>query len=160
MKLKKISFDNFKNLAGEFSFEQANNYIALIGLNGSGKSNLLEAISLVFAHIIGIKMDFPFHQFRLTYTIKEHDVNTNEDSSLDNGLTTDDIPSSIIACYSGEDDRLWNSGFKNYYIDFFNKAIRGGEYKPHILYINKYCWEIAFVSILFSENEDIKRFIT
>ena len=160
MKLKKITFENYKNLAKDFSFEQANNYIALIGLNGSGKSNLLEAISLVFAHIMDIKMVFPFHQFSLNYTIREHDVNITEDSSLNKGFTKDDIPSSVIACYSGEDERLWNSGFKNYYIDFFNKAIRGGDYKPQLLYINKYCWKIAFVSLLFSENEDIKRFIS
>ena len=31
MKLNKITFDNYKNLAKEFSFEQANNYVALIG---------------------------------------------------------------------------------------------------------------------------------
>lgn len=41
MKLSKITFDNYKNLSREYSFEQANKYIALIGLNGSGKSNLL-----------------------------------------------------------------------------------------------------------------------
>lgn len=160
MKLKKIAFDNYKNLTKEFSFEQANNYVALIGLNGSGKSNLLEAISLMVAHIMGINVDFPFHEFSLTYTIREHDININEGSILNNDFTADDIPSSVIACYSGEDNRLWDSGFKNYYIDFFNKAIRGGEYKPQVLYINKNCWKIAFVSLLFSENEDVKRFIS
>ena len=162
MKLQKIAFDSYKNLAKEFSFEQANNYVALIGLNGSGKSNLLEAISLLFAHTMGIKTESsPFRQYSLTYTIKGHEVDINEDASLDNGLVSeDDIPTSIIACYSGEDNRLWDSGFKDYYIDFFNKAIKGGEYKPQVLYINKYCWEIAFISLLFSENDEVKRFIT
>ena len=60
MKLNKITFDNYKNLSREYSFEQANKYIALIGLNGSGKSNLLEAISLLFAHTMGIEVDSPF----------------------------------------------------------------------------------------------------
>lgn len=160
MKLNKITFDNYKNLAKEFSFEQANNYVALIGLNGSGKSNLLEAISLIFAHIMGINANLPFHQFSLTYTIKGRDVYLNEGSSLNKDFTIDDIPSSVIACYSGEDNRLWNSGFKDFYTNFFNKAIRGGDYKPQLLYINKYCWKIAFVSLLYSENEDIKRFIS
>lgn len=45
MKLNKIHIDNYKNLAHDFSFEQADKYIALIGLNGSGKSNVLESIS-------------------------------------------------------------------------------------------------------------------
>ncbi len=160
MKLNKITFDNYKNLAKEFSFEQANNYVALIGLNGSGKSNLLEAISLLLAHTMGIKVDFPFAQYRLAYDIRGHGVEITEGDSLANGtITEEDLPSSLIACYSGEDNRLWNSGFKRYYVDFFNKAIRGGDYEPKVLYINKYCWKIAFLSLLFSEKEEVKSFI-
>lgn len=161
MKLNKITFDNYKNLAKEFSFEQANNYVALIGLNGSGKSNLLEAISLLFAHTMGIEIDFPFAQYRLTYDIRGHRVDITEGDSLANGtILEENLPSSLIACYSGEDNRLWNSGFERYYVVFFNKAIRGGEYKPKVLYINKYCWKIAFLSLLFSEKNEVKSFIS
>ena len=161
MKLNKITFDNYKNLAKEFSFEQANNYVALIGLNGSGKSKLLEAISLLFAHTMGIEIDFPFAQYRLTYDIRGHRVDITEGDSLANGtISEENLPSSLIACYSGEDNRLWNSGFERYYVDFFNKAIRGGEYKPKVLYINKYCWKIAFLSLLFSEKDEVKSFIS
>ena len=161
MKLNKITFDNYKNLAKEFSFEQANNYVALIGLNGSGKSNLLEAISLLLAHTMGIEIDFPITQYRLTYDIRGHRVDITEGDSLANGtISEEDLPSSLIACYSGEDNRLWNSGFERYYVDFFNKAIRGGDYKPKVLYINKYCWKIAFLSLLFSEKEEVKNFIS
>lgn len=161
MKLNKITFDNYKNLAKEFSFEQANNYVALIGLNGSGKSNLLEAISLLFAHTMGIEVDSPFAQYRLTYDIRGHRVDITKGDSLANGtISEEDVPSSLIACYSGEENRLWNSGFGRYYVDFFNKAIRGGEYKPKVLYINKYCWKIAFLSLLFSEKDEVKSFIS
>lgn len=161
MKLNKITFDNYKNLSREYSFEQANKYIALIGLNGSGKSNLLEAISLLFAHTMGIEVDFPFAQYRLTYDIRGHRVDITEGDSLANGtISEEDVPSSLIACYSGEDNRLWNSGFGRYYVDFFNKAIRGGDYKPKVIYINKYCWKIAFLSLLFSEKGEVKSFIS
>lgn len=161
MKLNKITFDNYKNLSREYSFEQANKYIALIGLNGSGKSNLLEAISLLFAHTMGIEVDSPFAQYRLTYDIRGHRVDITEGDSLANGTISDeDVPSSLIACYSGEDNRLWNSGFGRYYVDFFNKAIRGGDYKPKVIYINKYCWKIAFLSLLFSEKGEVKSFIS
>ena len=161
MKLNKITFDNYKNLSREYSFEQANKYIALIGLNGSGKSNLLEAISLLFAHTMGIEVDSPFAQYRLTYDIRGHRVDITEGDSLANGtISEEDVPSSLIACYSGEDNRLWNSGFGRYYVDFFNKAIRGGDYKPKVIYINKYCWKIAFLSLLFSEKGEVKSFIS
>lgn len=161
MKLNKITFDNYKNLSREYSFEQANKYVALIGLNGSGKSNLLEAISLLFAHTMGIEVDFPFAQYRLTYDIRGHRVDITGGDSLANGtISEEDVPSSLIACYSGEDNRLWNSGFGRYYVDFFNKAIRGGDYKPKVIYINKYCWKIAFLSLLFSEKGEVKSFIS
>lgn len=161
MKLSKITFDNYKNLSREYSFEQANKYIALIGLNGSGKSNLLEAISLLFAHTMGIEVDSPFALYRLTYDIRGHRVDITEGDSLANGtISEEDVPSSLIACYSGEDNRLWNSGFGRYYVDFFNKAIRGGDYKPKVIYINKYCWKIAFLSLLFYEKGEVKSFIS
>lgn len=161
MKLNKITFDNYKNLSREYSFEQANKYVALIGLNGSGKSNLLEAISLLFAHTMGMEVDSPFAQYRLTYDIRGHRVDITEGDSLANGtISEEEVPSSLIACYSGEDNRLWNSGFGRYYVDFFNKAIRGGDYKPKVIYINKYCWKIAFLSLLFSEKGEVKSFIS
>lgn len=161
MKLRNINIDHYKNLNTSFSFENNTGYISLIGLNGSGKSNLLEAISLLFAHMMGIEVALPFDKYSITYDISGHGVDIDESDSLDNGtISEDDLPSTLIACYSGEDNRLWDSGFNSYYIDFFNKAIGGGEYKPKVLYINKLCWKIAFLSLLFSENEDVKRFIT
>lgn len=161
MKLRNINIDHYKNLNNSFSFENNTGYISLIGLNGSGKSNLLEAISLLFAHIMGIEVIFPFNQYSITYDISEHSVAITEGDSLENGaITENDLPSSLIACYSGEDNRLWDSGFNSYYIDFFNKAIGGGEYKPKVLYVNKLCWKIAFLSLLFSEDDEVKSFIT
>ena len=146
MKLNKIHIDNYKNLAHDFSFEQADKYIALIGLNGSGKSNVLESISFLFSQAMGITFPFPIAHYNLTYDIRNHSVVIDESKSLENGaIVPDDLPSSVIACYSGEDNRLWNSGFKNFYVKFFNDAISGGEYKPQVLYVNKYCWKIAFL---------------
>ena len=156
MKLKKIEIENYKNLAQSFSFNDNDGYIALIGLNGSGKSNLLEAISVLFSKIMGVRDVTPFTKYRLEYKIRDRDIVVSEDGELLNEI---DLPSSVIACYSGEDNRLWNSGFKEYYVKFFNTAIGGGDYKPQVLYVNKYCWKIAFVSLLFSENDDVKSFI-
>ncbi|MDO4971627.1 MAG: AAA family ATPase [Bacteroidales bacterium] len=161
MKLRNLHINHYKNLNSSFSFEDNTGYISLIGLNGSGKSNLLEAISLLFAHIMGIKVTFPFSQYSITYDIREHGVDITDGDSLENGAIKEgDLPSSLIACYSGEDNRLWDSGFNSYYVDFFNNAIGGGEYKPKVLYINKLCWKIAFLSLLFSEDDEVKNFIT
>ena len=162
MKLKSLYLKKYKNLSGTYNFEESNAYIALIGLNGSGKSNLLEVISIIFKIISGLCPQNSIGDFSFTYEIDGR-VYYAEYWDYNGKLfinNTQRRPSSIISCYSGEDDRLWKHGYEDYYVRFFNAAIAGGEYKPTSLYINKYCWKIAFISLLFSENEEVKRFIT
>ena len=162
MKLKSLYIKKYKNLSGTYNFEESNAYIALIGLNGSGKSNLLEVISIIFKIISGLCPQNSIGDFSFTYEIDGR-VYYAEYWDYNGKLfinNTQRRPSSIISCYSGEDDRLWKHGYEDYYVRFFNAAIAGGEYKPTSLYINKYCWKIAFISLLFSENEEVKRFIT
>lgn len=162
MKLKSLYIKKYKNLSGTYNFEESNAYIALIGLNGSGKSNLLEVISIIFKIISGLCPQNSIGDFSFTYEIDGR-IYYAEYWDYNGKLfinNTQRRPSSIISCYSGEDDRLWKHGYEDYYVRFFNAAIAGGEYKPTSLYINKYCWKIAFISLLFSENEEVKRFIT
>lgn len=162
MKLKSLYIKKYKNLSGTYNFEKSNAYIALIGLNGSGKSNLLEVISIIFKIISGLCPQNSIGDFSFTYEI-DGSVYYAEFWDYNGKLfinNTQRRPNSIISCYSGEDDRLWKHGYEDYYVRFFNAAIAGGEYKPTSLYINKYCWKIAFISLLFSENEEVKRFIT
>ena len=46
MRLKSLYINDYKNIKEQtFDFSDNTGYIALIGLNGSGKSNLLEAIA-------------------------------------------------------------------------------------------------------------------
>lgn len=162
MKLKSLYIRKYKNLSGTYNFENCNAYIALIGLNGSGKSNILEVISIIFKIITGLCPENSIGDFSLSYEIDGRVYyaeywKRNGNLFINNTLRK---PSSIISCYSGEDDRLWKLGYKDYYVKFFNAAIAGGDYKPTNLYINKYCWKIAFISLLFSENDEVKRFIT
>lgn len=46
MKIKQLSINNYKNLDAKLHHES--DIIAFIGNNGSGKSNLLEALSSIF----------------------------------------------------------------------------------------------------------------
>lgn len=162
MKLKSLYIKKYKNLSGTYNFEKSNAYVALIGLNGSGKSNLIEVISIIYKIITGLCPENKIGDFSLIYEIDGSVYYAEYRGSIGKLFinNTQRRPSSIISCYSGEDDRLWKNGFEDYYVRFFNAAIAGGEYKPTSLYINKYCWKIAFISLLFSENEEVKRFIT
>ncbi len=162
MRLRKLYIEHYKNIQGEYSFEENQGYIALIGLNGSGKSNLLEVISLVFDRMFGLPSTVSIGNFWIEYEMDGETCFYGNVDQAGNVVELDahpKMPSSLISCYSGEDDRMWNFCYKDYYVRFFNAAIGGGAYKPQSLYVNKYCWKIAFISLLFSENEEIKSFV-
>ncbi len=163
MKLLSVYIEKYKNLTGSYDFTSQDGYIALIGENGSGKSNLLEAISLIFGKLYNISNIDDIGKFRICYSIDETEYSYGNIDEENNDIELDanpKLPSSVISCYSGEDMRLWNSVYKSYYTDFFNKAIQGNSYIPKILYINKYCWKIALISLLYSESLEVKGFLT
>lgn len=68
-------------------------------------------------------------------------------------------PSSVIACYSGEDSRLWVSAYEKFYMQYFKKAVRDVSYVPSLMYVNKYSWKIAFIALLCSTKENVVRFL-
>lgn len=163
MKLKKLTIHSYKNLDGSYSFEDNNGYIALIGLNGSGKSNLLEAISLIFDRLINNNgASIPF-DYEIEYELNGHTYSRRIKEAMKDGkiCKTGEIeyPSSLIACYSGEDLRLWHNAFEQYHMGYFNEAVRHTYYSPTFLYVNKYCWEIALIALLCSSNDDVKYFL-
>ena len=43
---------------------------------------------------------------------------------------------------------------------FFSAALHGKDYVPQTMYINKYCWKIALISLLFSLNRNVQQFVT
>ena len=150
MKLLSLYIDNYKNLSGTYDFTCHDNYIALIGENGSGKSNLLEAVSLIFHGIFDNK-EIPFN-YTITYQMDDSVFERGKRIAKRDGekikVTEMTYPSSVIACYSGEDRRLWTLAYKDYYNRFFNKAIGENYYTPKLLYIDRNCWEIAFISLI------------
>lgn len=150
MKLLSLHIDKYKNLSGDYDFTTQDGYIALIGENGSGKSNLLEAISLIY-HGIFDKKEIPF-DYTIKYQIGDSIYERGKRIAKKDGeaIKASDIyhPSSIIACYSGEDRRLWTLAYKDYYNHYFNKAIGENYYTPKLLYIDKRCWEIALIALI------------
>ena len=166
MKLLSLYIEKYKNIKKQtFNFSNDSGYIALIGLNGSGKSNLLEAISLILDDMYGI--EHPENDIDKGYSITyEIDGTAYTCTTLDekNNIIPLDkngkkFPSSVIACYSGEDLRLWNMAYKPYYMKFFRLALQGKDYVPQTMYVNKYCWKIALISLLFSLNREVQQFV-
>lgn len=70
MRLDKVSIDGFKNLRGlEVDFDERQLTTVLIGQNGAGKSNLIEAITQVFRWV-DLRRNEPRFRYRVTYRIQ------------------------------------------------------------------------------------------
>lgn len=154
MQLKKLHIVGFKNLNDiTFNFENYKKSF-IIGNNGSGKSNLLEAISSIFkALYLKEKNVFPFFQFEIEYVIDRFKMGSfNGDEFIDfpiyvkidnlsgeikysyisNGIEYNRVqdintllPEHIIAVYSGEETRLFNNYYLPIYDDYNFHFIQG-----------------------------------
>ncbi|MBE0586579.1 MAG: AAA family ATPase [Hydrogenophaga sp.] len=70
MRLDKVYIDGFKNLRQlEVDFDESKLTAVLIGQNGAGKSNLIEAIAQVFRWV-DLRRNEPRFQYRLDYRIQ------------------------------------------------------------------------------------------
>lgn len=78
MRLDKVYIDGFKNLKQlEVDFDETKLTTVLIGQNGAGKSNLIEALAQVFAHVDLRSAPLRF-KFRVTYRIQARKAKPGE----------------------------------------------------------------------------------
>lgn len=157
IKKLKISNKNYKNL--DINIENnTSGIMAFIGNNGSGKSNLLEAISIIFKYFYEKKeKDIPF-DFSLTYTIEEKNEieitkeRTSVITKIDGNQRSDPydhLPKQIVAIYSGEEDRLWQKYYRPFYDQYISNINRSVQSEmPKMLYINKFYWHISLLCLL------------
>lgn len=114
MKINYIYLDGYKNLNKlELEFEDKSCVNALIGNNGSGKSNILEALTIVFTALYNDKpVEFTYE---IHYIIEDHLIvlsNKKEEQFLCDGKKVKKsdksrmLPRSIFLYYCGETDRL------------------------------------------------------
>lgn len=172
MKLSKIRIDKFKNV--DVDLENQSSVIAFIGNNGSGKSNILEAISIIFHHLYTKKeKDIPFN-FLIEYKIgggsnvKIEKNNSTIKFYVNNTLKTDIqslLPKQIVAIYSGEENRLWKKSYEPIYKAFIgninkveNSGLGDSLQLPKMLYINKFYWHISLLCLILSEDDKAIKF--
>lgn len=164
-----LHIDKYKNLENfDVNFYNTEHLCCFIGLNGSGKSNVLEAISAVFYslyHIATLADGYRKYQCEFSYVVKY--IINGDFYEISNGrlidgrkITIDMLPKNIIASYSGEDTRLWKKYYKPMYERYCSRmtAIQGFA-PPSMFYISKYEWAIALLTLLYSEDIDVKQFV-
>jgi ABC-type cobalamin/Fe3+-siderophores transport system ATPase subunit len=167
MKIKYFEINGYKNLRDKAIFDDIDmcqNYLALIGINGSGKSNVLESLARIFASMFnGTTLGF---NYKIRYTLKNREIEIKNGELSSDGVIIKKkdikqyLPDQVIACYSGEEDRLWVDIFESFYFDFFKKVL--GKYpsaRPEMLYLNKYSWNIALIALMCSSNQSVHDFL-
>lgn len=81
MRLDQVTIGEFKNLRDlHVDFDEKSPYTVLVGENGAGKSNLIEALSLIFRNLdLDIEAPFTYH---IQYQCRDHDIEIH--AELDN----------------------------------------------------------------------------
>ncbi len=172
VKLKSLYIEKYKNLSPlTIDFEAGNGLTMLVGNNGSGKSNVLEAISGIFHDLFKgkdsrkIKCDY-----KLVYTLNEVNCKIERTDGFlrcygpkfkrREYFIEENAPNNIIGLYSGEEDRLWTSFYESYYKAYI-KRIKTNQHQERmrLMLINKYYWNVALLTLLLSKNETLKPFI-
>ncbi len=73
MRLDELTIGEFKNLRDlRVDFDEGSPYTVLVGENGAGKSNLIEALSLIFRNL-DLDQEAPF-TYQLRYQCRDHDI--------------------------------------------------------------------------------------
>ncbi|WP_339800310.1 AAA family ATPase [Paenibacillus sp. FSL R5-0744] len=173
MKINKLSIDKYKNIENLVINFSDDDFAVFIGNNGSGKSNLLEAIINIFKWIYCLEK--PLFDFEIDYNLFDR-RNVNIKSDINKGfivkvnnneitlkqlktLMKDDLqtilPRNILVYYSGHSEKLSNLiGFST---KKFIRNIKQGAFIPrHFFYLHPSYFSMVLLSILGSELEDIK----
>ncbi len=159
----KITSD-FRNLNGlNLQFNSANDTHVIIGNNGTGKTNILEALSSIFAELLNHSTNFLFsfviryQMDDVTYRVK-HDIHTKVTEYEKDDIIVSDAdmsyPNRIVCNYSGEDTRMWEDYYKKANEEYLH-SVRTAD-APNILsmvYIDKTMWKFILLCMLAMRNE-------
>ena len=118
MKIEYLYINGFKNLSEfEVSFEKGTTLIAIAGKNGSGKSNVLEAIAEIFTAVM-TEGDEPNFTFTVRYMIHGDSVTisnqsgswkiTKNDRVVPKSQRRTILPLTLFLYYAGETARIKN----------------------------------------------------
>lgn len=152
--LYSLWISDYRNLNDfNIDFENTNQYCTLIGLNGSGKSNVIEAISEIFHHLYkGAACPF---RYILRY-IMDGEFFEIRDGKI-NGVPVSliQLPRNIVASYSGEDNRMWKTHFWPLYQEYCQDiASMPNIAVPQMLAVGRKQWNIAFLTLLYAQKNN------
>jgi predicted ATPase len=81
MRLHRLTIKEYKNLHNlAIDFDETSPYTVLVGANGSGKSNLIEALTLIFRNV-DLELDAPF-SYDLTYSCRAQRIRIRSEKGV------------------------------------------------------------------------------
>lgn len=172
MKIKSLYIQHYKNLVDlNVDFEKGNGLAILVGNNGSGKSNLLEVISGIFHDLFTGKTKRKIAcDYSLVYDLNGVECKLEQkDGSLRcygpkymgaRRFIEHRAPNNVIGLYSGEEDRLWILFYQEYYGAYVRRIkSHTHQERMRLIFINKYYWNVALLTLLLSDNDTLKPFV-
>lgn len=167
MKLQRLHIKGFRNIDDlDLDLSSQKGLSVLIGNNGSGKSNILEAVVAIFASLYSKSKRFtPSFDYEVEYTIQEthikvvklgEKISVNDSEVSKKELSKLLLPKNVIACYSGETLRLQETYFKPFRRHYVHDIIRNKSElnSLKLLFINKDMWDISLL-VLFMHDFDV-----
>lgn len=164
MRLNRLTLlSDYKNIQLGHTLDfSSRSYTSLVGANGSGKSNWIEAVASVILHLLENR-DPGFDYSLFLEESKEIRWQSGQLAYMDNKVAIDkssiDLPHKLIVSYSGEDHRLWDGIMKSSYAKYFHENEMNQVEEPNAIYINRYHWAIAFIVLMCSKKQEVADFV-
>lgn len=141
MRIHHLEIDSFRNLRGfKMDFDSDSNIDVIIGKNGSGKSNLFEAVIAIFKYLTDDEFPLSFN-FKIDYTINEalkcvsyHNDILKLNETIVKHFPDDALPENVFIYYSGHNDRITSAIER--YEESYRKRIKDDEVKE----LRRFVW--------------------
>ena len=172
MRINHLTIYNFKNLHNfTINFNQEFSNTVILGRNGVGKSNLLEALIIIFRDLdLGLPPRFPYH---MIYTCREQTIMIDADpdrlaesvrisvnetyisyARFQTQPGRPYLPSRLFGYHSGPSDRMeqhFVEHQRNLYIDLIKGIDTGKQLQP-LLYVQPIRGQFALLILLSQED--------
>jgi predicted ATPase len=170
MKLDKLWIEEFKNLRNfNIDFDEKHLVTVIVGWNGSGKSNLIEALVIIFRDLdLGEKSAFAY---KLDYIIHGKKVIAQAQAGQAASLIVEEkkiskkeiksyLPKQVFGYYSGPSDRL-SIHFKRHQGNFRDQLLKATDIPKRPLFYAKNIHSLfVLLAFFFKEDNEIKKFMT
>lgn len=179
MKLQRLHLPSFKNLRGlTIDFDKAEDIAVIVGRNGAGKSNVIEAITVIFRDL-DLK-ETPSFAYEIEYICWGQHVAISADPSRKtrrvrvtvDGVSvaakklTDEasgrplLPSFVFGYYSGPSARL-EDHFRSHQRNFARALLRADDVATRrLFYARPVHSQFALLSLFLHRNEEMLRFLS